>query len=289
MHCTQCGEIIKPRWKGCPKCLVSFENCCNTTIDLLRRNVRQDVDNFLQQDSLWQGDKFIIKAAKENLFDWEWADALGWAEGHWFWGQCYGRRLIRIPNTTGQQEAEICDAKELELCHLAASKGFPPAENDFGYCLLQGRPGLQKNASEAFRFVQSAAEHGYLHAKYNLGSFYKCGHGVAKDEARAFQIHLEVAEQGFAPAQERLGSLYRFGRGSLPRDPSLAMLWFNKAADQGFAEGMAGIAALYYFGEGVPKNKRQAEIWFRRAAEKGHLEAQSIINREEKRFFPWKF
>jgi TPR repeat protein len=289
MRCVRCEQIIEPEWRVCPKCLCSFKNCENTTVDLLWQNIRKDVANFLQRDGLWQGGDFIESAAKQCVVDWKWADSLGWAEGHWFLARCYSQRLIRIPDTTGQQEAKMSEIKNLELCRLAASKGFPPAENEYGYCLLQGSGGLEKNPAEAFRLVKNAAEHGYPHAKYNLSSLYQYGHGVTKDEAMALQIHIQVAEQGFAPAQESLGTLYRIGRGGLPKNPNLAMNWYKKAAESGFSQAMCGVGALFYYGEGVRKNKKVAEMWFRKAAELNNTDALLMIEAERKKLFPWKF
>jgi TPR repeat protein len=292
VRCAQCNDAIKPEWKVCPKCKSSVDDKSNLTLDVLRQNISQDVADFLARDSIYKGSEFIMEASEKCLFDWEWGHVLEWAEGHWLLGSCYSDyqcHTIRIPDTTGEVQGEICEAKAVELYRLAALKGFAPAENDYGYCLLQGRGNLKKNPTEAFRFVEKAAKHGYLSAVFNLSSLYRFGHGVPKDEARALQIHFQVAEQGFAPAQEMLGTLYRLGRDGIARDLALAMQWYRKASEQGYAEAMFGLGCLYYNGEGVPKNKAEARKWFREAANRNHMESQRIIEREEIKFFPWTF
>ncbi|MDR3409503.1 MAG: tetratricopeptide repeat protein [Formivibrio sp.] len=292
VRCERCDEIIKTDWSVCPKCQVSFDDAANLTLGELYANLRKDIDEYFVHDKFWEGGDFIKKASEKCIFDWEWGHFLGWAEGHYLFGKCYDDYDLhaeRIPDTTGPEQSEICEAKAVEMYRLAALKGFAPAEQDYGYCLLQGRGGLTKNPFEAFRLVKRAADHGYIHAKYNLSSLYKCGHGTPKDEARALQLHFEVAEQGFPPAQTALASLYFLGQDGVPRNHALAFKWYQKAAEQGYTEGIYHVGWCYFDGIGVPKNKAESRKWFVAAAQRNHSEALRILQREDKKLFGWRF
>jgi TPR repeat protein len=292
LRCNKCDEVIQLWWKACPGCGRSVEGCHNTTVDRLRESIRQDMAAFYKEDALFRGTNFISNAAKDCLFDWDWAVEMGWPEGLWLVARCFKQGLDeirdRIPKSHRDFE-EACDEIAADLLRRAAAQGFAPAENDFGYFLLQERGGLQKNAEQAFCYVQKSAGSGYLHAKYNLSSLYRCGHGVPKDETKSLQIHFEVAEQGFAPAQASLGRYYRLGSNGLPKDYLKALAWYQKAADQGEAQGMFGVGCAYYNGEGVGKDKSIAKHWLTKAAKNGAADAQAVIQVEERKFFPWKF
>lgn len=61
---------------------------------------------------------------------------------------------------------------------------------------------------------------------------YEHGEGVRRDPIRAFELYCEAARLGDADSQFSLGWMYAHGRG-LPRDDSLAALFFGMAAEQG--------------------------------------------------------
>ena len=276
VRCPKCVEAVHLDWKVCPKCLLEIVGP-HIKFDSLRQNIRQDVEKFFVADSLFEGNRFVAAAVQDCLFDWEWAAGLEWAEGQWFLGKCHAEQFL----------PQSSESQAVEFYRLAAEQGFPPAENALGYCFLKGRGGVSKNPAQAFRLVQSAADHGYLHAKYNLSSLYRCGHGVAK--AKALQIHFEVAEEGFAPAQDALGTLYRLGSDGVPLSPTLAMQWYVKAAMQGYGQALFDVGALYYYGEGVPKNRKEARKWYLEAARRGNSGAKRVLEVEDKKLFPWGF
>jgi TPR repeat protein len=291
VRCKQCEEIINVGWVVCPQCQSQFKDQTNLTLDVLSDNILGDMAEYLKRDSFYQGKEFIRAASEKCLFDWEWGHNLGWAEGHFLLAKCYADydcHAERIPDTTGPEQSEICEAMAVNLYRLAALKGLPPAEDNYGYCLLQGRGGLTKKPTEGFQFVQRAAEHGYLQAKYNLSSLYRYGHGVLIDEAKAQQLHVEAAEAGFAPAQVALASNYWHGTDGFPRDLSLALKWYRKAAEQGYADAIFYVGFFYYDGIGIPKNKPESRKWFVEAAKQNHLDALRLLKHEDGKFFSWR-
>ncbi|MGI8895479.1 MAG: transglycosylase SLT domain-containing protein [Casimicrobiaceae bacterium] len=64
---------------------------------------------------------------------------------------------------------------------------------------------------------------------------YEHGEGVRRDAIRAFELYCEAARLGDADSQFSLGWMYAHGRG-LPRNDSLAALFFEMAADQGHGQ-----------------------------------------------------
>ena len=64
---------------------------------------------------------------------------------------------------------------------------------------------------------------------------YEHGEGVRRDPIRAFELYCEAARLGDADSQFSLGWMYAHGRG-LPRNDSLAALFFGMAADQGHGQ-----------------------------------------------------
>jgi TPR repeat protein len=78
----------------------------------------------------------------------------------------------------------------------------------------------------ALSFSASAAEN------FDLAVRYEHGEGVKQDYAEALKLYCEAAEQNDARAFTNLGWMYLNGRG-VPRDNSIAVLWFRKAAASG--------------------------------------------------------
>lgn len=286
--CVKCDQVIQLGWKLCPQCGIRVEEGENVSTDRLRESIKSDVAKFYAANNFWRGDEFITEAAKTCLFDWQWASKLGFPEGQWFVARCYDLSVLKIPNCKNQAE-EAGDVLAVELLQKAACAQFPPAQCDLSKFMRENRGGLRWTPVEAFKLVQAAASRGYLYAKDQLSFYYNGGHGVQTDKARALQILLEVAEEGFPPAQAELASSYRIGSKGFATDPTLAMKWFRRAADAGYSQGMFGVGCLYYNGEGVPKDKEQASRWFHKAAELDHSESKRVIERESRKFFPWKF
>jgi hypothetical protein len=73
---------------------------------------------------------------------------------------------------------------------------------------------------------------------------------------------LESAQKGDAEAQFELGKNYETGRIGLPKDLAQAERWYRESAVQGdpFAEASLGI--LYQFGKGLPRDPVLALMWY---------------------------
>jgi TPR repeat protein len=117
------------------------------------------------------------------------------------------------------------------------------------------------------------ASNGNAKAQCILGDSYDKGQGVPKDDTLAVLWWRKAAEQGLADAQDNLGYSYDYGQG-VPKDKMLAVLWWRKAAEQGLADAQNNLGVSYDSGEGAPQDYAQAALWYRRAAEQGDAHAQ---------------
>lgn len=93
----------------------------------------------------------------------------------------------------------------------------------------------------------------------------------------AFAELQRAAEAGDAWAQLNLGAAYDHGLAGVPRDPSLALQWYRKAAEQGLAKAQFNLAHCLVVGCDGTVDARQARIWMRRAAEQDMADAQFLL------------
>jgi hypothetical protein len=151
----------------------------------------------------------------------------------------------------------------------AAEQGDLSAQFDMAHRYHVG-DGVPKDAAEAFKWMQKAAQHPIspvtltIDAHYYLGWMYEAGEGVAQDFTNAFQLYQEAAVGGNKPEPfVRLGQMYEKGEG-VPQDDSLSATNYFIATQFGFfptSDDTARCAAiesllnLYVQGRGLPDDK----------------------------------
>jgi len=91
-------------------------------------------------------------------------------------------------------------------------------------------------------------------------------HGHYQD---AVAILRPLAQSGDPYAQFTLGVMYDDGIG-LPRNFSLALQWYKKAAAQGLADAQYMAGRFYGNGRGVKQDPAAALFWFELASAAGH-------------------
>jgi len=111
----------------------------------------------------------------------------------------------------------------------AAQEGDAAAQFRIARILLSDPVPTRENASQAVRWLQSAAEHDHTAAMVELGRLYRSGIGVLQDFGRAVKWIETAAVLGDADGMHELGQLYRDGVG-FKRDPVQAYIWFNRSA-----------------------------------------------------------
>ncbi len=214
------------------------------------------------------------------------------------------------------------DREAARLYKLAADQGNAPAQNNLGYFYQEGRGGLPKDDGEAARYYKLSADQNNAVAQSNLGFFYASGRGgFPKDDREAARLYKLSADQGNAFAQNNLGNFYQEGRGDLPKDDAEAARYYKLAADQnnsnaevnlgffyehgrgglakdegeaarlyklsadhGNAYGHYNIGFYYEYGRGgLTKDDREAARQYQMALDRGHPNAQTALNRVQKR------
>jgi TPR repeat protein len=143
--------------------------------------------------------------------------------------------------------------------------------------------GQEKDEKQAFDCFDRAASQGAWRGTMGLAHLYQDGKATAKDEGRALILFRKtlallqpLAEAGDPEAQTVLGTLHREGLG-VAKNPTEAVLWFQKAADQGWMFGHYQLGLSYLNGTGVPQSDMEAASWFRKAAVSGFPWAQNQL------------
>ena len=97
------------------------------------------------------------------------------------------------------------------------------------------------------------------------------------DHATAPVIWQPLAEAGDADAQNALGDMYLYGRG-VPRDPTVAIDWYERAAAQGHAGAQNHLGVIHANGYGVAVDRVTAFMWWKLAAERGNNDASHALS-----------
>lgn len=144
---------------------------------------------------------------------------------------------------------EARDFTGVAALRRAASLGYAPAQFFLAKLYENGEAGLKKDAVEARRWTERAAQGGDRKAMHNLGLYYFEGQGGAKNTTTAAQ-------------------------------------WFRKAADLGLSDSQYNLGRLYEEGYGVMQNAAEAYKWYLIAARAGDAEARSSAERVKRELSP---
>lgn len=144
---------------------------------------------------------------------------------------------------------EARDAAGLPALKRVANLGYAPAQFYLAKLYENGEGGVRKDAAEARRWTERAAQGGDRKAMHNLGLYYFEGQGGAKNTTTAAQ-------------------------------------WFRKAADLGLSDSQYNLGRLYEEGYGVSQNAAEAYKWYLIAARAGDTEAKASAERVRKDLTP---
>lgn len=124
-----------------------------------------------------------------------------------------------------------------------AEDGYAPAQSYLGKLYETGQYGVSKNAVEARRWIERAAEGGDASAMQSLALYYFQGDGGPQDFAAAAGLFRKAAERGLVDSQYNLGLIYQSGSG-VERDLAEAYKWFSIAAANGDDQASVNAADL---------------------------------------------
>jgi hypothetical protein len=157
------------------------------------------------------------------------------------------------------------------LLQAALAANDPAAQYEMGIRYAEGR-GVMRNLEKAARWLERAANAGFVPAQFRLAGLYEKGEGLKKDLQAARRLYGAAAAKGNAKAMHNLAVLYAEGIDGTP-DYTMAAYWFRKAAGYGVADSQYNLAILYARGIGVEANLGESYKWFALAALSGDADA----------------
>ena len=164
------------------------------------------------------------------------------------------------PNIDEKLREEVKSQQVLEK----AKTGDAAAQWEMGHRYSLGC-GVLKDATEAFKWYNKAAEQEYDLALFDLGCCYKDGVGVPKNYGEAIKYFRKSAEKNYGPAQYELGLYFKNMASCSHTDAAIhALYWFSLAAEDGVVEARMEMARAYYYGEVLKQDYSKARRWLQK-------------------------
>ncbi len=184
----------------------------------------------------------------------------------------------------GENGQNIDRAKAFELLTQADAAGNIAARAYLGVIRMEGAPGVEVDAAEAFRLAQEPARQGDPLAYGVLAACYSQGLGVKRDEKKgdeyrrlAFEGFQKLADDGDVDAMDSLGCYYFNGSGT-ERDSKKAAEWWARAAERGLPTAMSNLGIYCYaYGDGVERDGAKAIQLLEKACARGCASAAALL------------
>jgi TPR repeat protein len=182
-------------------------------------------------------------------------------------------------------------ARDNNLLLKAANQEFAPAMYELGRRYSKGSFGLQRDLTEAYRWMAKAAEAGSIPAKMETAEALFWGWGVAPNPRRAVEMAEQAAYSGSDAAKFNLGwyflrgyKIYTSGDQVAPSsvlpDDTQALLWWGRAAADNNPAAQYMMAQMMERGYGLPAPQPEiAERYYRLAASGGNENAEIELAR----------
>lgn len=166
----------------------------------------------------------------------------------------------------------------LPLLKAAAASGNLSAQIFLGASLDNGKNGLEKNSTEAFKYYKLAADQNNSLAQAMLGTFYVLGKGgMTKDHSKAIHYYKLSADQGNPTGQALLGSLLLSGT---YKDTAESKRLCELSAQAGNTTGQYCLGVVYENGTPeVQKDLEKALNYYKLGAAKNSQASQWALGR----------
>jgi TPR repeat protein len=200
-----------------------------------------------------------------------------------------GATYFQARDISSQGVGQTSVRSEVDI-RMQAEQGDARSQYALGQMLAEGQ-GVEVNAREAVKWLESAADQGLADAQAYLGWLYEHGEGVRKSERKAVQLYESAANQGQASAQNNLGRMYANGTG-VKRNFFEAFKYYNLAAAQGDYYAQYNIGMLYssgaigrigycdQWGDNCRnRNYKEAVSWFKLSATGGFQDAVTELKK----------
>lgn len=172
--------------------------------------------------------------------------------------------------------------KSIENYKLAAEAGIPPAQYKYGSHLLNPE---QENISEAQKeegisYIQDAAKAGLPHAEYFLATLI-LNRALKGDNSDVARLMKSASSKDFVPAIVFIGDSHLEGEFGFPKNVSIAIQYYKRAAEQGDDVAQYNLGAALMNGEGIEKDEDEAAYWLQQSSSKGNIKAKQLLREND--------
>ena len=189
-----------------------------------------------------------------------------------------------------QPQAEVKQRKTYTLpsnisYNSEAASLYQKAMNDdvaamceLGKLYLNGKGGVSKDYSEAFRWLKKASDAGNANAMAWLSDCYEFGWGTEADIRQAWNWANKSADLGDAYGINNVGTFYSDGKGGIvQKDVNRAFELYKKSAELGDPVGKSDLAGCYFYGDGVAMNQAKAFELYSELSASGDINAKAWV------------
>ena len=143
------------------------------------------------------------------------------------------------------------------------------AQDRYGWAVLS--ESKEKNAEEAFKYLQKAKDNGSISAMVHLGACYQNAWGTARNPSVAFELYEQAHNAGDLGGTIQYGLCLKNAIGVVG-DPINAAKLFKEASDKGDPIGQREYGKCLETGCGVAKNVHKAIEYHQKASDAGDPE-----------------
>lgn len=159
----------------------------------------------------------------------------------------------------------------------AAQAGSSQANLDLGYAYLHGNATTEKNLSQARDYFFAAMQLGSVVGQTQYAVLLLDGQGGEQDQTQAYAYLQHAAEQQDALAMTHLARCYEQGLGVTENMPQ-ALALYQHAMDLGEKDAYFHMGRLYAQGHGVVRNLEKALAYLEQAQHLGHPQALQLAH-----------
>jgi TPR repeat protein len=159
---------------------------------------------------------------------------------------------------------------------LAAEQGTPEAQFQYALMLMDGRF-VPKDKKAAFALMQASADAGNMLAEFNYAQLLVQAEPGPRGLEKAMPYSRGAADTGLPDAQYALSQILANGAGGKKPDEVEARKWLVRAARQNFDTAQLDLGSWLISGRGGERNEKSGFAWLKRAAEGGNVAAQNRV------------
>jgi TPR repeat protein len=192
----------------------------------------------------------------------------------------YAMRMLGIAYRDGTGAAAD-HTTAMQWFQKGADAGDHYAQYEIANAYWNGIAPYAKNPQSAVEwYLKAAVDPTQVVSERQLGIAYRDGTGAVANKTTSLQWFQKAADSGDHYAQTEIADAYWNGYPPYPRNPSLAVQWYMKAAvDPNESGAMRMLGSAYADGNGIGRDINQARYWLQQAVSHGDQDAGQILNK----------